>query len=45
MYVLNQYGDVLIVVVVGPTVAVAVGLNVHGTWFIVVVMFALKLLL
>ena len=47
MFVWNHYGDVLVViVVVGSTVvSVVVRLNVHGTWFIVGMVFEFKLLL
>ena len=44
MYLWNHYGDAL-VVVSSTVVSVVVTLNVHGTWFIVGLVFVLKLLL
>ena len=46
MYVWNHFGNVLVVIiVVSSTVLNVVSLNVHGTLFIVSVVFVLKHLL
>ena len=47
MYVWNHYGNVLVVIVVvnSTVVNVVIRLNVHRTWFIVSVVFVLKILL
>ena len=47
MYVWNHYGKCssVVAVVSSTVVSVVVRLNIHGTWFTVGVVFALKLLL